>query len=201
MLIQAEQIRTKFARALREALIAHYGKLPAASHLSREFNLRAYGVNSISQESARRWLRGLSIPTQDKLAILSNWLSLDLNNIVSVQEQGSAQKAPAPVSLANLSNGTANGHDSNIKQIEPPLAAVQMLSQLSELERNLMMELLGLLANRAPSEPQSPDIGGGGVTRTGNRSPPEGEETPKHSDPAPGRAAGLPHPPGPPPGG
>jgi hypothetical protein len=203
MFIPAEQIRKQFARALREALIARYGKLPAASHVSREFNLRAYGVDSISQESARRWLRGLSVPTQDKLAILSNWLALDLNSILCVEKQGGASP-PAAAALpigthsAYPTNGR-NAHGPGNESDEPPLAILQMLSSLTELERNLMMELLSLLASRTPLQPQAPDLNGGGGVRA-PEAPGILARPLNRPDPAPGRAAGRPHPLSPPPG-
>ena len=148
MFIPAEQIRKKFGRALREALIAHYGRLPPASLLCREFNLRARGVDSISQESARRWLRGLSIPTQDKLAILQQWLSLDLNHILCID-------------TSHSTNGDDVGLNGGAKERKPvsawidesvgdglPQAVVEMLDRLSHRERSLVLSLLGLLANR-----------------------------------------------------
>ena len=158
MFIPAEQIRKKFGKALREALIAHYGRLPPASLLCREFNLRARGVDSISQESARRWLRGLSIPTQDKLAILQKWLSLDLNHILCIDTGHSA-------------NGDADGLNGEAKERKPisawidesvgnglPQAVVEMLDRLSHRERSLVLSLLGLLANRKEKTPSGSNL-------------------------------------------
>lgn len=152
----AEKIKSQFSKALRGALVAHYGKLPAASVLSREFNLRARGVDSISQESARRWLRGLSMPTQDKLGILQAWLSLDLNIILCAQ--------------GGLENGLSAAHvrRSRDKRLDPMLSKepsddggfskslLQMLDRLSNSERIFMMDIVGLLASRTISESASP---------------------------------------------
>ena len=81
-----KKIRNLFCLALEHALIKRYSKLPSASFLAREFNLRANSVDFISQESARKWLRGLSLPQLDKLIILRDWLDLDLNALGHNQE-------------------------------------------------------------------------------------------------------------------
>lgn len=73
--------RPAFSRLLRESLISRYGKLPSAAFVAREFNIRAYGCEPVTQESARRWLRGLSIPTGNKLGVLQAWLQFDLNQL------------------------------------------------------------------------------------------------------------------------
>jgi hypothetical protein len=72
-----------FSRLLRETLASRYGKLPSAAFVAREFNLRAYGCEPITQESARRWLRGLSIPSGKRLGVLQAWLKFDLNPLFS----------------------------------------------------------------------------------------------------------------------
>lgn len=43
------------------------------SVLEREFNSRYWG-RSVSIQAVSRWLRGLSIPEQDKLQVLAEWL-------------------------------------------------------------------------------------------------------------------------------
>lgn len=74
------QIREAFSAQLRERLRQRFrGKLPSASMVAREFNLRAGVAPLISQESARRWIRGNSIPDAPRLAVLAAWLSLDFN--------------------------------------------------------------------------------------------------------------------------
>lgn len=56
-----------------------FKEVPSAAFIAKEFNLRTPNLDPISQESARRWLRGLSIPEFDKLLVLRSWLNLDLN--------------------------------------------------------------------------------------------------------------------------
>ena len=72
-------MKQQFAKELNRQLLEYYGRIPSAAVLARDFNLRAANVPQISQETARRWIRGLSIPELDKLQILVDWLSLDTN--------------------------------------------------------------------------------------------------------------------------
>lgn len=73
------ELRQAFALAFINGLVMRFKEVPSAAFIAKEFNLRAPGLKSISQESARRWLRGLAIPEFDKLLVLRSWLDLDLN--------------------------------------------------------------------------------------------------------------------------
>jgi transcriptional regulator with XRE-family HTH domain len=44
--------------------------------LEKEFNVRYYG-RPVSFQGVSRWLKGLSIPTQDKLQVLAEWLQVE----------------------------------------------------------------------------------------------------------------------------
>lgn len=64
-----------FAERLKKALLdAGYEARPVV--LEREFNLRYWG-RPISFQAVRRWLRGESLPEQDKLLVLAEWLEVD----------------------------------------------------------------------------------------------------------------------------
>ena len=76
------EIRDSFSSSLRNCLNAYYGRIPSAATFARDFNLRAYGTSPITQESARRWMRGVSLPEEDRLRVLINWLGLDYNKIL-----------------------------------------------------------------------------------------------------------------------
>lgn len=77
------EIKDVFSQSLRTCLRKHYGKVPAASVIAKDFNLRAYSIDPITQESARRWIRGVSIPEEDRLKVLIEWLGLDFNAILT----------------------------------------------------------------------------------------------------------------------
>jgi transcriptional regulator with XRE-family HTH domain len=64
----AKDFSVRFKTALREA-----GIRVSASVIAHEFNLRYWGT-SISSHAVRNWLMGVSIPKQDKLMVLAQWL-------------------------------------------------------------------------------------------------------------------------------
>ena len=75
------ELKAAFSIALINGLVLRYQSVPSAAFIAKEFNLRIEGIEPISQESARRWIRGLAIPEFDKLLVLRSWLDLDLNSI------------------------------------------------------------------------------------------------------------------------
>lgn len=76
---KTNDIKENFAALLRDSLRSRFGRIPSAAVVAREFNLRAYDTPPISQESARRWIRGVSLPEEQRLRVLVNWLNLDFN--------------------------------------------------------------------------------------------------------------------------
>jgi hypothetical protein len=83
------EIKENFSLLLRDSLRSRYGRLPSAAVVAREFNLRASEALPISQESARRWLRGVSLPEEERLRILVNWLNLDFNKALQSKSKSS----------------------------------------------------------------------------------------------------------------
>ncbi|NRB55424.1 MAG: transcriptional regulator [Salinicola sp.] len=67
--------KSLFALRLKAALTAA-GYEPRPSVLEREFNLRYWGA-PVTFQGVRRWLRGDSIPSQDKLQVLAGWLGIE----------------------------------------------------------------------------------------------------------------------------
>ena len=63
-----------FADRLRRALDSA-GIRPSPTLVANEFNLRYWG-KSITPHTARNWLLGKSIPMQDKLRVLADWLQV-----------------------------------------------------------------------------------------------------------------------------
>jgi transcriptional regulator with XRE-family HTH domain len=63
-----------FAERLRKALeVAGVRRSPTV--VANEFNLRFWG-RSITPHTARNWLLGQALPTQDKLMVLAEWLQV-----------------------------------------------------------------------------------------------------------------------------
>ena len=76
-----QKLKDAFSKALEQALIARYSKIPSAAFVAKEFNLRALDIDPISQETARKWLRGLGVPKLNKLLILQAWLGIDMHSL------------------------------------------------------------------------------------------------------------------------
>lgn len=64
-----------FAQRLKQALGAAGADDRSPTRLAREFNKRSKGA-STSINAAHHWLRGYSIPTQDKIKTLASWLGV-----------------------------------------------------------------------------------------------------------------------------
>jgi len=71
-------MKLAFSKELSRRLIEYYGRMPSASVVSRDFNLRAHEDSAISQETARRWMRSLSLPEIERLQVLVEWLGIDM---------------------------------------------------------------------------------------------------------------------------
>ena len=67
----------KFERALRASIARKLGRKISAQRFADQYNLRAYGTETISRETARKWIRGTTIPDYERLAVLVQWLELD----------------------------------------------------------------------------------------------------------------------------
>lgn len=70
----ASKEREGFQHRLTQALVsAGYNTSP--STFAREFNLRADGA-VVTVHGARKWLKGESLPTQERIHILARWLNV-----------------------------------------------------------------------------------------------------------------------------
>ena len=74
------EIQDNFSSHLRSKLRERFrGRLPSAVVFAAQFNRRiSEYASTISQETARRWLRGISFPEESRLRVLAEWLDLDL---------------------------------------------------------------------------------------------------------------------------
>ena len=69
-----ENAKTLFANRLRDAMKAA-GYEPRPAVLEREFNTRYWG-KPMTLHGVRRWLRGETLPTHEKLLVLAEWLGV-----------------------------------------------------------------------------------------------------------------------------
>lgn len=65
----------EFGRRLRDAMQAA-GYEPKPAVLEREFNRRYWG-RPVTLHGVRRWLLGETLPAQDKLLVLADWLDIE----------------------------------------------------------------------------------------------------------------------------
>ena len=71
---EMENAKLQFAERLRDAMTAAgYEAKPAV--LEREFNTRYWG-KPMTLHGVRRWLRGETLPSQEKLLVLAEWLGV-----------------------------------------------------------------------------------------------------------------------------
>jgi len=138
-------VKDQFARLLKEALTAHFGKMPAVAVVTREFNLRAHGVEPVTQESVRRWLKGISMPEERKLRILTSWLRLDLARCFGglLQADGMASNGNGRGNGNGQGNG--NGND-GAKAQDGHQRLVTLIAGLPPAERRMLEQLAETLA-------------------------------------------------------
>lgn len=67
--------RLDFSERLKQALRNADCSPNSPTQLAREFNLH-FGGHPVTVHAARKWLQGESIPTQEKLRALANWLDV-----------------------------------------------------------------------------------------------------------------------------
>jgi hypothetical protein len=87
-----------FSERLREGLRKRYGRLPSAAFVAIHFNRRSKAEKPISQETMRRWIRGISMPGYQHLFTLSTWLTLNVNEI-SISEIPEANGRSLPLKI------------------------------------------------------------------------------------------------------
>ncbi len=73
--MNSSQERLEFSGRLQQALRNADYSPNSPTQLAREFNLRFSG-HPVTVHAARKWLQGESIPTQEKLRALANWLDV-----------------------------------------------------------------------------------------------------------------------------
>jgi hypothetical protein len=164
---KTNDIKDNFSALLRDSLRSRFGRIPSAAVVAREFNLRAYDTAPISQESARRWIRGVSLPEEERLRVLVNWLDLDFNRVLRAKDRGSvsgmhlgnghsgnglAHRLHDSPDVAgrflatNTSSQSENGHSGNghigngLSHHE--LEALQLISGLSEEQKRVVVDLI-----------------------------------------------------------
>jgi len=79
--LNKSSLKESFKLVFKNSLIDRYGKIPSATFIANQFNIRANNEYKITRETARKWLNGSSLPELPRLTYLTYWLNLDLNLI------------------------------------------------------------------------------------------------------------------------
>jgi transcriptional regulator with XRE-family HTH domain len=127
--MNSSQERLEFSERLQQALRNSDFSPNSPTQLAREFNLR-FGGRPVTVHAARKWLQGESIPTQDKLRALAEWLEVPAEWL----RFGNADN-PRDQTCVSLSSMDAK--------------MITHLQQLDEHHRSIAFELLRMLVKTA----------------------------------------------------
>ena len=75
-------VEERFSTNFRQVLELRYRRVPSAAFVANQFNRHNKADRRISQETARRWLRGLSMPSYQNLQVLTVWLKLEVGTLI-----------------------------------------------------------------------------------------------------------------------
>lgn len=81
-----KEFAARFAEILKQALVKKYKKVPSGYFFADQFNLRAEGTTTITAETARKWVKGLSVPEIDRFKVLIKWLEFDVDELFNTKE-------------------------------------------------------------------------------------------------------------------
>lgn len=166
---KTNDIKENFSALLRDSLRSRFGRIPSAAVFAREFNLRAYDTSPISQESARRWLRGVSLPEEARLRVLVNWLNLNFNDALkpgrihsykpAMEATAGSPKAASVTAASRIERftGAPQANTADARKSPPNGSALSgqdaaLLSAVFNLSEEQRAAILGLIA--ATDQPQ-----------------------------------------------
>lgn len=134
--MSSEKERQAFSVRLQEALRRAEYTSDSPTQLAREFNIRFSG-NPITVHAARKWLVGESIPTQEKLRTLSQWLSVPAEWLRFGDDK------------ADMTTNRGSGLD--VRLSPKDLALVESLQRLDDDQREIVRDIIRLLVRMAPN--------------------------------------------------
>jgi hypothetical protein len=128
---EQENFSKRFRQALRNA---DYSP-DSPTQLAREFNIR-YNSGHVTAHAVRKWLVGESIPTQDKLRILANWLGVTTEWLRYGEE-------PQPTNHEAHRNG--DGADMPVRFESADVKLIADLYRLDKHHQTVAREIIRLL--------------------------------------------------------
>ena len=125
--------QNNFEVRLTECLKKFYGgKLPAFSTIARDFTLHSpQGLKPLSVEAPRKWVRGTSLPSLERLQTLANWLGPEILE-------------PLNGNFLDQPSHTGNGHVQSADELQ---SVADLLKQLTPEELESVKQLLGHLVS------------------------------------------------------
>ncbi len=85
-----------FSAELRESLHNKYGRVPSAAFFAVHFNRHCSEGTPVSQETTRKWIRGVSMTSYIHLKVLIVWLTLDIRRCFDLDGVAPTEKDLAP---------------------------------------------------------------------------------------------------------
>jgi transcriptional regulator with XRE-family HTH domain len=123
-----------FSKRLKLALKRSHKPVDGAVELALQFNLR-HPHDSITTQSAHKWLTGKARPTADKIETLANWLNVSAHWLRYGSPNDVKQKQPANTRRTK----SQVEKDSSLNETETKLIA--QFRRLSTHQRHLIAEL------------------------------------------------------------
>lgn len=123
---EAKKFSERFRKALLEA-----GVPQSPTVIAHEFNLRYWG-RSVSLYAVRNWMLGHSMPTQDKLRALAQWLDISPHEL---------RFGPEPMALQLV----REAHPQDAEMTPADRAMMTRYLQLTEHQRRLVCDLVAEL--------------------------------------------------------
>jgi hypothetical protein len=122
-----------FTHNLKEKLGAFYGgRMPSFSTIARDFALRSPHLRHVRSETIRKWVRGSSLPTVDRLQVLNEWFKCDLmleTKSVSIQSDHKFRDAVGGENLL----------------LQSPESITRLISKLNQLDQDLIYRMIQAL--------------------------------------------------------
>ena len=109
-----------FANRLRDAMQAA-GYEPKPAVLEREFNTRYWG-KPMTLHGVRRWLRGETLPTHEKLLVLAEWLGVPPQACIGIED------AQAGIDAINASGMRSVGIGAGLTRAQLLLPSTESLT-------------------------------------------------------------------------
>jgi transcriptional regulator with XRE-family HTH domain len=124
--------RQAFAARLRQAL-EQAGVSTSPTVVAHEFNLRYWG-QGVTVHAVRNWLIGQSLPNQDKLVVLADWLRIDPQTL-------RFGHTPSP--------GSSTVLERSLNQKDQDMLVKYLM--LPPKERDVVCEVVAAFARQSPS--------------------------------------------------